>query len=127
MPEKFRVLVVDDHELIRQGVRSLFDRSPEFDVCGEAADGIQAIEQVRRLNPHVVILDISMPNMGGLEAAVEIRLLAPTTKIAMLTMHDSGPVKEQAAKAGAHGFVTKSQVSKNLIETVTVVLKPAAN
>ncbi len=118
----FRILVVDDHELIRQGVRSLFSNNSEFVVCGEATDGRAAIQQVQKLNPDLVLLDISMPVMGGLEAASEIRRVAPKTKIVILTMHNSDQVRRQAQNAGAQGFVTKSDISRTLLETMKGVL-----
>ena len=118
----FRILIVDDHERIRQGVRFIFSRDAQFTICGEAANGVEAIEQVKNLNPDVVILDISMPVMNGLEAATEIRRLAPKTKIVILTMHDSAQMRKQSQDAGADGFVTKSQVASHLLQVVESVL-----
>ena len=100
-PKQFRILIVDDHELIRQGVRAIFVKDSRFLVCGEATNGKEAIEQVEKLNPEVIILDISMPVMGGLEAAAEIRRIVPKTKIVILTMHDSDQMRSQARNAGA--------------------------
>jgi len=117
-----RILIVDDHELIRQGVRFIFSRDPQFAICGEAANGLEAIEQVKKLNPDVVLLDISMPIMNGLEAATEIRRVAPKTKIVILTMHDSSQMRKQSQDAGADGFVTKSQVASHLLQVVESVL-----
>lgn len=122
-PKHFRVLVVDDHEFIRQGVRALFNNDSRFVVCGEAANGKEAIEQVQRLHPGVVVLDVSMPVMGGLEAATEIRRIAPQTKIVILTMHDSDQMRNQARNAGADGFVPKSAVSAKLMETVRFLME----
>lgn len=118
----FRILLVDDHELIRQGVRFIFSRDPQFAICGEAANGSEAIEQVTKLNPHAVILDISMPVMNGLEAATEIRRLAPKTKIVILTMHDSPQMRSQSQNAGADAFITKSQVASKLLQVVKSLL-----
>jgi DNA-binding NarL/FixJ family response regulator len=118
----FRILIVDDHELIRQGVRFIFSRDSQFAICGEAANGAEAIEQVKNLNPDVVILDISMPVMNGLEAAPEIRRVAPKTKIVVLTMHDSAQMRKQAQDAGADAFVTKAQVASQLMQVVQSLL-----
>jgi DNA-binding NarL/FixJ family response regulator len=118
----FRILIVDDHELIRQGVRFIFSRDPQFAICGEAANGAEAIEQVKKLNPDVVILDISMPVMNGLEAAKEIRRLAPKIKIVILTMHDSAQMRNQSQDAGADAFVTKAQVASKLPHVVKSLL-----
>jgi DNA-binding NarL/FixJ family response regulator len=119
----FRILIVDDHELIRQGVRFIFSRDPQYIISGEAANGAEAIEQVKKLNPDVVILDISMPVMNGLEAAAEIRRLAPKTKIVILTMHDSAQMRNQSKDAGADAFITKSQVASQLLQVVESVLE----
>ncbi len=118
----FRILIVDDHDLIRQGVRFIFSRDPQFVICGEAANGSDAIEQVKKLNPHAVILDISMPVMNGLEAATEIRRLAPNTRIVILTMHDSAQMRNQSQEAGADAFITKSQVASKLLQVVQSLL-----
>jgi DNA-binding NarL/FixJ family response regulator len=120
---QFRVLVVDDHEFIRRGVCSLLADDAHLTVCGEAADGREAIAQVSKLNPHVAILDISMPLMNGLEAAAEIRRLAPAIKIVMLTMHDTPQMREQAQKAGADAYVVKTEAADKLIGMVRFLLQ----
>jgi len=114
---------VDDHELIRQGVRFIFSRDSRFTICGEAANGAEAVEQVKKMHPDVVVLDISMPVMNGLEAATEIRRLAPATKIVILTMHDSAQMRKQSQSAGADGFVTKSQVASHLLRVVESLMQ----
>lgn len=118
----FRILIVDDHELIRQGVRFIFTRDPRFVICGEAPNGKEAVEQVKKLNPDAVILDISMPIMNGLEAATEIRRLAPNTKIVILTMHDSPQMRNQSQNAGADAFITKAQVASKLLQVIHSLL-----
>jgi len=119
----FRILIADDHEMVRQGVRALFEKERQFAVCGEAANGREAIDQVRKLSPDVVILDISMPVMGGLEAAAEIRRLAPQTKILILTMHDSMQMRERARAAGADSFVVKAESGRKLMQMVKFLLE----
>lgn len=121
--ERFRILIVDDHEFIRKGVRANFAGDARLVVCGEAANGKEAIEQVQRLSPHAVILDISMPVMNGLDAATEIRRLAPKTKIVILTMHDAAQMRDQAQKAGADAFVVKSEVAAKLTNIVRFLLE----
>lgn len=119
---KFRILVVDDHEFIRRGVCGIFAEEGDLSVCGEASNGQEAIEQVRKVHPDVVILDISMPVMNGLECAAEIRRMAPETKIVMLTMHDTQEMKEQARKAGADGYVVKTDIAQNLVNQIKFLL-----
>ena len=122
-PRQFRILIVDDHELIRQGVRAIFGKDSRFSVSAEAANGKEAIEQVQKLRPEIVILDISMPVMGGLEAAAEIRRIAPKTKIVILTMHNSDQMRNQARDSGADAFVVKSNAAAKLLETVGLLLE----
>ncbi|HZP33801.1 MAG TPA: response regulator transcription factor [Candidatus Acidoferrales bacterium] len=119
---QFRILVVDDHEFIRRGVCGIFTAETGFDICGEAANGQQAVEQVKKLHPHLVILDISMPVMNGLEAAAEIRRIAPQTKIIILTMHDSQVMKDQAQKAGADAYVVKTEIAEHLVRQARFLL-----
>lgn len=110
-----RILIADDHELVRRGVRSLLLTQPDIEVCGEAVDGQDAIEQSRKLNPDVIVMDISMPRLNGLEATREIRRMLPQTNIVVLTQHDSPEMMQQALIAGARGYVVKSEISANLI------------
>lgn len=120
--QQFRILVVDDHEFIRRGVCGIFAAENGFGVCGQASNGREAVESVKKLHPHVVILDISMPIMNGLEAAAEIRRAAPQTKIIILTMHDSHEMKEQAQKAGADAYIVKTDIAENLVREVKFLL-----
>ena len=103
-----RILVADDHETVRMGVRMALARDPQFEVCGEAANGREAIAKVKELHPDAVVLDVSMPLMNGLEAAREIRRLAPAAKIVMFSMYDSAQMMATARDAGADAFVLKS-------------------
>src|SRR3954447_1830322 len=84
------ILIADDHEVVRRGIRTLFEVRPEWRICGEAATGRDAIEKTRKLCPDVVLLDITMPDIDGLEAIPQILDVCPTAKILVLTMHDSG-------------------------------------
>jgi CheY-like chemotaxis protein len=118
-----RILIVDDHEAIRRGIRSLLSRD-SLEICGEAENGKQALEKVRELKPDLVILDVSMPVMNGLEAAREIRRFAPRTKIVILSVHDSPQIIEIAEKAGADAYVLKSAADTDLNVTVKRLLQP---
>ena len=118
-----RILVVDDHDVFRRGLKSLLSESSLGDVCGEAENGEQAIEKVKALKPDLVVLDISMPVMNGLEAARRIRQMAPSTKILILTMHDSSQMLDTAKKAGADDLVVKSEASAKLVGAVKHLLE----
>lgn len=110
-----RILVVDDHELVRRGICSVLAGKPEFTVCGEASDGRDAIEKARALAPDVIVMDISMPNMNGLEATREIKRLMPNAVVLMVSQHQSPEMVRQAFNAGAQGYVVKSAISKDLL------------
>ena len=118
-----RILIVDDHEAIRRAIRFLLTRD-SLEICGEAENGKQALEKVRALKPDLVILDVSMPVMNGVEAAREIRRFAPRTKIVILSVHDSPQIIEIAKQAGADAYVLKSAADKNLNVTVKRLLQP---
>ena len=113
-----RVVLADDHELVRRGVRGILEAHTRFTISGEATNGQEAIDLVVKLQPELVLLDISMPTMNGLQAAAKIRELRPDTKIIILTMHDSEQVKMEAVRHGADGFVTKSSASTDLLKTI---------
>ena len=117
-----RILIVDDHDVVRQGVRSFLASRPDWEVCGEAADGQPAIDAVAALKPDLVILDITMPHMSGLEAAPQIARMAPATRILIFTMHESQRMEFDVREAGAHGFVQKSQAARDLITAVESLL-----
>jgi DNA-binding NarL/FixJ family response regulator len=118
-----RILIVDDHEVVRQGVRSVLSRSrPEWEICGEASDGKQAIEAARSLMPDVVILDLTMPGMSGLEAAPHIVKFCGNCRVLVFTMHESGRMATDIRAAGAHGYVQKSQAGRDLIIAIDALL-----
>ena len=116
-----RVLIVDDHEAVRRGLKSAVIGTG-WDVCGEATNGKEAIEMARELQPDVVVLDISMPVMGGLEAAPQIRKAAPHAKVVAFTMHESQQIRNEVARIGVHGLAVKSAPLSNLLETVKSVV-----
>ena len=110
-----RVLIVDDHEVVRRGVRSLLSPEKGVEVCGEAVDGRDAITKANQLRPDVITMDISMPNLNGLEATREIRRMWPNVHILILSQHDVPEMMKQAVKAGASGYVVKSALSTELV------------
>jgi DNA-binding NarL/FixJ family response regulator len=116
--KSLRILVADDHELLRRGVRALLETHAGWEVCDEAVDGREAVEKAIRLRPDLVILDIAMPGLNGLEAARQIRKEAPGSEILILTMHDSEQVIQEVLAAGARGYVLKSDASRDLIAAV---------
>lgn len=123
-----RILIVDDHAVLREGVRTLLSAlRPEWEICGEATDGHQAIESIKTLKPDVVILDVTMPIMSGLEAASRIRTLGLECRILMFTMHESETVKAEIEKAGGDGYVRKSQPRGDLVDAIEGLLSGPAS
>ena len=114
MPE-LRILIADDHELIRRGVRTLLEAEPGWKVVAEASDGQEALEKAKETKPEIVVLDIGMPRLSGLEAARRLKRTLPRIKVLMLTMHDSERLAWEVLNAGALGYVTKSDTARDLI------------
>jgi len=115
---QFRILVADDHEVVRRGLCALLKSHPEWEVCGEASDGREAVEKALKLNPDVVILDVGMPNLNGLEATRQIVKAKPHIKILILTLHDSDQLVQEVLNAGARGFLLKSDAARDLVTAV---------
>lgn len=113
-----RILIADDHEVVRRGVRTLLESQPGWVVSGEAATGREATEKVMQLKPDVVILDISMPDLNGLEATRHIVRNLPKTKVLLLTIHESERVMADMLEAGALGYVLKSDAGESLVAAV---------
>jgi DNA-binding NarL/FixJ family response regulator len=113
-----RILIVDDHSVVRRGVRALLEAREDWEVCGEAADGRTAVEESRRLKPDIVILDLSLPELNGLEAARQILHDRPQTEVLVLTMHQSEDLAQEVLQAGARGYVLKSDADANLVQAV---------
>lgn len=114
----FRILVADDHEVVRRGLCALLRNQPEWEVCGEASDGREAVEKVLTLKPEVVILDIGMPNLNGLEATRQILKANAHVKVLILTLHDSDQVVQEVLNAGARGFLLKTDAARDLVAAV---------
>jgi LuxR family maltose regulon positive regulatory protein len=117
-----RVLIVDDHAVIRRGVQGILSTYPEWDLCGEADNGQDAIRLAGELAPEVVIMDISMPGMNGLEATRIIHDVLPETKVLLLTLHSSSEFVRSAFRAGARGYVLKSDAENELVRALNVVI-----
>src|SRR5277367_3608530 len=115
------ILIADDHERFRRTLRAFVESQPEYRVCGEASDGIDAIEKVRRLRPNIVLMDINMPRMNGLDAARVIRNESPNCSVILVTQNSANIAREQARRVEAQGFVTKSDVSRDLLPTMARV------
>ncbi|MEW2048812.1 response regulator transcription factor [Streptomyces sp. NPDC005476] len=110
-----RILLADDHALVRRGVRLILDREPDLHVVAEAGDGAQAVDLARTLEVDLAVLDIAMPRMTGLQATRELVALRPEVRVLMLTMHDNEQYFFQALKAGASGYVLKSVADRDLV------------
>jgi DNA-binding NarL/FixJ family response regulator len=113
-----RILIADDHEVARRGIRALLESHPGWEVCAEAKDGREAVEHATRLKPDLILLDIGMPNLNGLDAARQILALAPETNILIITMHDTEQVVREVLSAGARGFLLKSDAGRDLVAAV---------
>ncbi|HEX4001635.1 MAG TPA: response regulator transcription factor [Candidatus Acidoferrales bacterium] len=118
-----RILIVDDQTLVRGAVRGLLESHPGWRVCGEAADGLEAIDKTRELHPDIVVMDLSMPNMSGLEATREIHSTFPDTQILILTLHYFPQMDKVVQRAGAQGCVLKSDSNRYLIPAVASLSK----
>lgn len=115
---KTRIVIADDHAVMRRGVRSILESQPGWEVVGEASTGRDALEQVRKLKPDVVVLDIGMPELNGLEATRRILKEFPRTEVLILTMHDTEEVTREVLRAGARGVVLKSDADEALVAAV---------
>ena len=118
-----RILIVDDHEIFRRGLRALLEPSNEWLICGEAVDGMDAVEQCKSLKPDIVVLDVSMPRLNGLEAARLIRKERQVPQIVIITQHDSPQIRSAALDAGARAFITKSAVGGELVVALRNIIR----
>ena len=116
--KKLRILLADDHALIRRGARGVLQSQHAWRIVGEAGDGIEAVEKAKRLKPDLAIVDISMPELDGIQVTRQIREAVPNTKVLVLTMHESEQLVESALDAGAHGYVLKSDLTACLVKAV---------
>ena len=116
-----RILVVDDHPIVRHGLRTLLGGRPEWEIIDEAEDGIEAVEKADRLKPDVVVLDVSMPRMDGLEACRRIRKSVPKSEVLIVTQHDSPQMMREASSAGARGYIVKCDAARDLLAALEAV------
>ena len=128
VPNPYRIVIADDHAPFRQGLKSLLSKKSEVQVVGEAGDGIELLTLLNRLamnqlNPHLVITDIVMPNLPGIEAARRIKVAYPEMKVLILSMHREIEYVEHALSAGAHGYLTKADANDELFSAIETVKK----
>ena len=118
-----RILLVDDHPIVRQGLRTLLEGRSGWEVVGEAADGLEALDKIESLQPDVVVLDVTMPRMNGLEACrlIQQRQQVSGLEVLFVTQHDSPQMMREALDAGARGYVVKSNAARDLLEAVEAV------
>jgi len=113
-----RILIADDHDLVRKGLRMLIEEHPGWTICGEARSGREALEQATQCSPDVVVIDVSMPDLNGLEATRLIRKSCPKSEVLIITHHDSDEIAAEVLSAGARGYVLKSDSDKDLVNAV---------
>ena len=118
-----RILLADDHTLVREGLRKILETQRGWEVIGEAADGRQAVRQVLELKPDLVILDLAMPQLGGVDAIQQIVKRLPSTRVLVLSMHADETYVTRALKAGAHGYLLKDSAGTDLIRAVTALMQ----
>lgn len=116
--KKTRILIADDHEVVRRGVAAMLSAHPDLEVCSEAPNGREAVESAVQLQPDIVVMDLSMPEMNGLEATRQILRDNPKAQVLILTLHESEELIRQVLTAGARGYVLKSDVAGNLVAAV---------
>jgi len=122
-PKPLRIVLADDHDIVRAGLKSLLAQRPEWTVCGEASNGLEAVSKVVELTPDVVVLDITMPMMSGLEAAVRIRQLAPGTRIVILSMHDAVVMQGLLSLCAPDAYVSKTTANEDLVRALNTVME----
>jgi DNA-binding NarL/FixJ family response regulator len=114
----FRILIADDHEIVRHGIRALIESHPGWEVCAEAVDGREAVEKTVELRPDLALIDVSMPNLNGLDAARQILQTLPHTCVLILTMHESEQIVREVLEVGARGFLLKSDAARDLVSAI---------
>jgi DNA-binding NarL/FixJ family response regulator len=120
---KTRILLADDHDIVRRGLRTLLELRPDWEICAEASDGRSAVQFAEELAPDVIILDLSMPELNGLEAARRIAAHCPHSRVLMLTMHETEQFVREALAAGVRGYVLKTDAGRDLLNAVDALLR----
>mgnify|MGYP001558468527 FL=1 len=118
---KIKVMIADDHALVREGISAFLRMSSDIEVVGEASDGLEAIEVAREINPDVILMDIAMPRLGGLEATIELKKICPNTKILIVTQYDDKEYVNRLLKAGVSGYILKRSAGTDLIAAIKAV------
>ena len=121
--KKITVLLADDHRILREGVKSLLEKTPDIEVVGEAGEGGEAVAKAQALSPDIVLMDITMPGMNGLEATRQIKALKPNTRVLILSMHESNQYISQFLRSGASGYVLKETAASDLAGAIRVVFQ----
>lgn len=116
--KKLRIIIADDHSMIRQGVRSVIECRPDWELCGETDNGRSVIELARRLAPDIAVLDITMPGLNGVDAIRVLKTESPNTKVLILTMHDSESLANEVLQAGGYGYLLKSDTAERLPKAI---------
>jgi DNA-binding NarL/FixJ family response regulator len=121
MSKRIRVLVVDDHPILRQGLAAIFANEPDLELVAEAANGVEALEQFRKLRPDITLLDIQMPEMNGVDCIKALRSEFPDARVIVLTTYEGDVLAQRALKAGARGYILKGMLRKELLDTIRSV------
>jgi len=119
----FRILIADDHGVLRAGLHALLSIEPDLEVVGEAADGREVLRLARELNPDVVLLDLVMPGLGGIEVTRQLKKLLPDTRVLILTVHEDASLASEAMQAGAEGYLIKRAVESELVDAIHAVCR----
>ena len=122
-PSTIRVLIVDDFEPFRRFVRSLIEKRPELQIVGETSDGLEVIQKVEQLKPDLILLDIGLPSVNGIEAGRQIRKVSPDSKILFVSLESSADVVQEALQLGAQGYLLKADAARELLPAVDAVLQ----
>ena len=123
MAERIRVVIADDHQLVRQGIRALLERTKDIEVVGEAANGLEAITKVEELTPDLVVMDISMPQMDGIQATEYISKMSVPTQVLVLSMYSKPSIVQQVLRKGAIGYLLKNSISEELILAIHAAIR----
>ena len=118
MGNKYRVILADDPDLVRRGLKLILEENPNLEIAAEVGDGLELLSVLQKINPDLIILDVSMPNLRGIEAIPEIRRIRPNAKVLMLTMHKEEDYLYQAISAGANGYLLKEDAEKELFSAI---------
>jgi DNA-binding NarL/FixJ family response regulator len=125
-PGRKRLMLVDDHEIVRKGIRALVETRSEWTLVAEVGDGMDALKVAREVQPDIIVLDISMPNVSGLDLIIQFKRMLPKTEILVLTMHESERIMAQALRAGARGYLLKTESGDRLLEALTALSRHQA-